>query len=103
MKNTVWMIIFALALPASRVWAADANPDAEFYRNAAEGGMAEVELGKLSQQKSSTESVKDFGAMMVADHSAANEKLKSIAARKNVKLPTSPSVSQKATKDGLQI
>jgi putative membrane protein len=70
--------------------AADDNPDAAFYKNAAEGGMAEVELGKLAQEKSPTQSVKDFGAMMVSDHGAANDKLKAIADRKNIKLPTTP-------------
>jgi hypothetical protein len=77
------------ALPAALL-AADDNPDAAFYKNAAEGGMAEVELGKLAQEKSPTQSVKDFGAMMVSDHGAANDKLKAIADRKNIKLPTTP-------------
>src|SRR5882762_5427502 len=47
--------------------------------------------------------VKEFGAMMVTDHSAANDKLKSIAAKKNIKLPTSPSVAQMATKTKLEV
>ena len=87
---------------ASLSIAAD-NPDADFYKTAAEGGMAEVEMGKLAQDKSSNASVKDFGAMMVTDHSAANNKLKTIAAKKNVKLPTSPSVEQMATKAKLEV
>jgi putative membrane protein len=82
---------------------ADDNPDATFYKKAAEGGMAEVELGKLAQDKSPTASVKEFGAMMVSDHSAANDKLKNIAAKKNIKLPTSPSVGQMATKTKLEV
>jgi putative membrane protein len=61
-----------------------------------------VELGQLAQEKSSNASVKEFGGMMVSDHTAANEKLKTIAASKNVKLPTSPSVEQMATKTKLQ-
>jgi len=83
-------------------FAAD-NPDATFYKHAAEGGMSEVELGELAQQKSNSQSVKDFGAMMVKDHSAANDKLKSIAASKDVKLPISPSVGQTATKTKLKV
>jgi len=58
--------------------------------------MAEVELGKLAQEKGSSQSVKDFGAMMVKDHSAANEKLESLAASKNITLPTGPSAASKA-------
>ena len=41
--------------------------------------------------------------MMVSDHTAANEKLRTIAASKNIKLPTSPSMEQMATKAKLQV
>jgi putative membrane protein len=69
----------------------------------AEGGMSEVELGQLAQQKGTNPAVKDFGAMMVKDHSAANDKLKALAASKQVSLPDSPSVMQKATKTKLNM
>ena len=92
----------SLAFSASAAFAAD-NPDATFYKKAAEGGLAEVELGKLAQDKSPTAGVKEYGAMMVTDHSAANDKLKAIAAKKNIKLPTSPSVGQMATKTKLEV
>jgi putative membrane protein len=82
---------------------ADETPDAAFYKKAAEGGIAEVQLGKLAQDKASTASVKEFGAMMVTDHSAANDKLEAIASRKGIKLPTSPSVVQMATKTKLEV
>ena len=91
----------SLALPAA-AFAAD-NTDASFYKKATEGGIAEVELGKLAQDKSSTQTVKEFGAMMIKDHSAANEKLKAIAGAKNIKLPTSLSVGQMATKTKLEV
>lgn len=93
---------FVLLMAPVAAFAAN-NPDATFYKHAAEGGLAEVELGNLAQQKSTNQSVKDFGAMMVKDHSAANEKLKSVAASKNLKLPGSPSVAQMATKTKLKV
>jgi putative membrane protein len=96
------VIAAAFACSAVSAMAAD-SPDAAFYKKAAEGGMAEVELGQLAQDKSSNASVKEFGAMMVADHSAANDKLKAVAAKKSVKLPTSPSVGQKASKTKLEV
>jgi putative membrane protein len=92
----------ALALPVIAL-GAGSSPDSSFYKNAAEGGMAEVELGKLAQDKSTDPSVKDFGAMMVSDHTAADERLQAIAASKNIKLPTSPSVGQLATKTKLEV
>ena len=79
------------------------NPDSSFFKKAAEGGLAEVELGNLAQKKSEDQSVKDFGAMMVKDHTAAYDKLKSVADSKNIKLPTSPSVGQMATKTKLEV
>lgn len=94
----------AMALAFSAPLAlADASPDAAFYKKAAEGGIAEVQLGKLAQDKAPTASVKEFGAMMVTDHGAANDKLKAIASRKNIKLPTSPSVGQMAAKAKLEL
>lgn len=62
----------------------------EFLTEAASGGMTEVELGKLAQEKSQNQKVKDFGAMMVQDHSAANDELKQLAMSKNVSLPDAP-------------
>lgn len=61
--------------------------DAKFAVDAADGGLAEVELGKLAQQKATTRELKDFGAMMVSDHSIINEKMKNIAKNKGITLP----------------
>ena len=86
MKRTAFTGAAALLL--ATVALAD-SPDSGFYKKAAEGGMSEVELGQLAQQKASTSAVKDFGAMMVKDHTAANDKLKALAASKQVTLPES--------------
>ena len=103
MNRLTWLAIAAVVSCFAAVSIAAENPDADFYKKAAEGGMAEVEMGKLAQHKSSNANVKDFGSMMVADHSTANEKLKAIAAKKNVKLPTSPSLAQMAAKTKLEV
>jgi len=63
--------------------------DAKFAVEAANGGMAEVELGKLAQQKATDPQVKDFGSMMVSDHSKANDELKTLAKDKGITLPDS--------------
>jgi putative membrane protein len=60
--------------------------DAKFAVNAADGGMTEVMLGKLAQDKGGQQ-VKDFGAMMVTDHSKANDELMTLAKSKNITLP----------------
>jgi putative membrane protein len=100
MKHVVAALLLAVPLMASGM---DSNKDESFFKNAAEGGMAEVNTGKLAQEKGASHSVKEFGAMMVKDHSAANEKLKSLAAAQDVKLPSSPSLSQQASGKELQM
>lgn len=60
---------------------------AVFAVEAANGGMMEVELGKYAQQNAMSQRVKGFGAMMLKDHSKANEALTTIAASKNITLP----------------
>lgn len=61
--------------------------DAKFAVDVADGGMSEVELGKLAQQKAVNPLIKEFGAMMVNDHSVTNDKMKSIAKDKGITLP----------------
>lgn len=61
----------------------------DFMTKAASGGMMEVELGKMAQQQAQSQQVKDFGSMMVKDHTKANDELKALASQKNVVLPDS--------------
>jgi putative membrane protein len=70
---------------------------ADFLVDAANGGMTEVKLGELAQQKATNQKVKDFGSMMVHDHSAVNDEVKALASRRNVTLPTA--VSDEKQKD----
>jgi putative membrane protein len=71
-----------------------------FWTKAAQGGMAEVELSKAALQKSTNAEVKKFAQMMVADHTKANDELKSLAAKKSVVLPADLG-SHKSTLDDL--
>jgi putative membrane protein len=104
MKRALALLLLASPLSAWAPLAVAADsPDASFYKNAAEGGIAEVEAGKLAQQKSGNSQVKNFGAMMVKDHSAANEQLKTLAESKNISLPTTSSVGQMADKAKLEV
>jgi len=64
------------------------NDTASFMHKAAVGGMMEVDLGKLAQEQAKSAQVKEFGALMVKDHSKVNAELKSIADAKNIMLPT---------------
>lgn len=76
--------------------------DANFLVNAASGHMKEVQLGQLAQTNSTNQRIKEFGAMIVKDHETGNEKLKALAASKNVTLPDSISNQQQKEKEKLQ-
>jgi putative membrane protein len=71
-------------------------------KKAADGGLAEVELGKLAAEKGSSQEVKDFGQRMVDDHSKANDQLKQLASQKHVELPQQTSPKHAATKAKLE-
>lgn len=75
--------------------------DSKFAVDAAEGGMAEVELGGLAEKKAMNADVKNFGSMMVKDHSKANEELKTLAQRKGITLPTALGEENQKHKDEL--
>jgi putative membrane protein len=77
------------------------GPDADFAVEAANGGMAEVELGKLAQEKATNSKIKDFGAMMVKDHSMANMEMKELAKSKEIVLPDSISSEEQKLKTEL--
>jgi putative membrane protein len=93
----------ANARTKSNVMAANANGSGDtFLTEAASGGMAEVELGKMASTKAQNAEVKKFAEMMVADHSKANDELKSLASKKNITLPTSPIAKHQSVIQELQ-
>lgn len=62
--------------------------DAEFAEIAAEGGLTEVKMGQLAEEKSTVRLVKDFGKRMITDHSKAYDELKAAAAKEKITLPS---------------
>src|SRR5215470_10307228 len=58
-----------------------------FLADAVQGGMSEVDLGRLAVEHASDPSVKDFAQKMIEDHSQANTQLKSVARQKGITLP----------------
>jgi len=75
--------------------------DRQFVKAAAEGGMAEVELGKLAEENGGTSEVKDFGKRMVTDHTKINDQLKELAGKEDVTLPQQLNAKDKRTKESL--
>ena len=77
-------LAFCLFAPAP---AAAAGID-DFARDAAIGGIAEVELGRLAVQKAASPKVRQFGQKMIDDHSKANADLQTAAQTQGIALPT---------------
>jgi len=75
--------------------------DRAFAMKAAEANLAEVELGKLAQQKASSEDVKNFANRMVDDHQKAYDEQKQWAETKGVTLPSDLNSKDKALRDRL--
>ncbi len=87
--NSVPNVANTVANTVSNTAAAITTPSAEdFMRLAAQGGIAEVELGEVAASQALNGDVKKFAQMMVADHGKANAELKAVAAKKNFALPT---------------
>jgi len=76
--------------------------DAQFAVDAADAGMTEVQLGQMAQQKGVAKDVKDYGKMMVNDHTEAADKLKALASTKNITLPATVSADMQKNIDNLQ-
>lgn len=90
-----------VATPLLMLACSSAKDSAKFANEAAQGGLAEVELGRLAAQKAADPSVREFGQRMVADHSKASAELKAIAARKGMQLPNNINSEQKSEMDKL--
>jgi len=75
--------------------------DLAFMNDAAPGGMAEVELGKLAAAKAQNAEVKAFAQKMVEDHTKAGGELKQLAMQKKVMLPPDVMPTHKEIMDRL--
>lgn len=90
-----------VALPLLVLACSSAKDSTKFASEATQGGMAEVELGRLAAQKAADPSVREFGQRMVADHTKAGAELKALATRKGLQVPTEMNSDQKSEMDKL--
>jgi putative membrane protein len=94
MKTTLFIVTLGTVLALSTTFATDQEKmdkptaaETAFMKKAADGGMAEVELGTMAEKNGQKENVKSFGAHMVKDHGKANDELKTVAGKMEVMLP----------------
>jgi putative membrane protein len=72
-----------------------------FASKAAVLSTAEVELSQLALNNTKNEKIRIFAERMIKDHTAANEKLKKIAAEENISVPQALDAEQRAVKQKL--
>ncbi len=76
--------------------------DQTFVKEAAAGGMAEVQMGKLAAQNGQSEAVKKLGQRLVQDHTKANQELKQIASRKGLTVSSTLDTEHQSALDHLK-
>jgi putative membrane protein len=75
---------------------------ASFASQAAMIGKAEIELGQIAVKNTKDQNVRSFAEQMIKDHTAADKKLKAIAAKENLQLPQSLDQEHESLKMKLQ-
>jgi putative membrane protein len=79
-----------------------AKADERMMKNLAQANIAEIETGKLAQEKAAKDEVKKFGQTMVDDHTKSLTELQALASQKGVELPNEPDTKHKATATALK-
>jgi len=92
------LLTLSLLAVMARVTANAATDSGEqiFVNQAALGGMAEVEMGKVASDHALSSEVRQFAAQMISDHTKANEQLERIASEKSLTVPTVLDAEHKA-------
>jgi putative membrane protein len=98
MKKLAFVTLAALLCSSGVAFAAIQQA---FITRAMQGNLAEVQMGKLAQQKGTTQQAKSFGQMLTNDHQANQQKADQVAKQMGITPPTSPSAMQKLDYDRL--
>lgn len=88
--------------PSTNNSASASQADQTFVKKAASGNMAEVQMGKLAEQKSHNPAVQEFGRWMQTDHTMAEGLLKQSVQSLNIQLPTKPNAADMKAMKKLQ-
>jgi putative membrane protein len=68
--------------------------DKRFMESASHGNLREIALGQLAMKRAQSDPVKTYAAKVVADHTKAEDGLKALAAKRDVKLSTKVDTSK---------
>lgn len=85
------LIGFAAAASAAQL----SPQDQQFVKQAAQGGMEEIQSGQLAEQKGASPAVKQLGQTLVTDHTMMNDQLKQVARQQGFEVPQSVDPEQR--------
>ena len=83
-KGTILILSSSIAVYAANTFS---DADKAFVAKVSQGGMYEVELGKVAETKAVAQDVKDQGNTEAHDHTLVGEKLKSIVEANGMEFP----------------
>jgi putative membrane protein len=92
--------IFAVLAMSGMIYSAHAaspEDDATFLKTAIGIDLAEIDAGNLAQKNGSTDAVKQFGAMLVTDHTKDRDVTTGLAKKMSIEVPSAPSTDDQAT------
>jgi putative membrane protein len=89
------LLAAALSLLGGHALAADAPQTADVLNKLHQSDQNEIQAGKMAQKNSQSKAVRDYGKMLVRDHTAADKKVMSLAKKENIPLSAGePSADQ---------
>lgn len=99
MKTTFKMAMLGMGacLLVGTARAADPPSTAEVLEKVHKSNLTEIEAGKLAQDNGHSQATKDYGKMLVSDHTSADKKV--VALAKEEKIDLSPSTPVVGSKD----
>src|SRR5215471_15337808 len=100
MKSSLIVFASALLLAATGAFAQGAGPtDPQIAHIVVTANQVDIDAGKLAESKGSSKEVRDFGKMMVTDHSGVNKQAVALAKKLKVTPEDNPT-SQSLKKGG---
>lgn len=75
--------------------------DQKFLKEAVQGDLSEVNMGKLAQQNGASDDIKQYGQMLEQDHGQHLQKAQQLAQQMGVTPPTEPMAKSKKVYDRL--
>jgi putative membrane protein len=89
-KSLLGAVCTAVIMAASSMSPAHAVTPSQFLQTAIRGDNSEIMLGRMAARRADSPSVREFGRVLVQDHSKARNQASALARRMGMTVPTTP-------------